>query len=124
MEFSELVKVRRSVRSYQASPIPEADIREIIACAQLAPSWKNSQTGRYYIALSEEAIAAVMESLPGFNRNSSKNAAYIVTSFKKGQSGAGSPEEDYWGAYDLGLQNAYLILKASGSSRVQNMGNP
>ena len=113
MELSELVKIRRSVRSYSEERISESKIRQIIACAQLSPSWKNTQTGRYYVALSDEAIETVMNCLPDFNQNSSKNAAYIISSYQKGLSGAGSDEGDLWGAYDLGLQNAYLLLKAS-----------
>ena len=113
MELSKLVEIRRSVRAYKEAKVDKADVEAIIKCGQLAASWKNSQTGRYYVALSDEAIEEVFESLPDFNQNSSKNAAYIISTFKKGLSGAGSQEGDLWGAYDLGLQNAYLMLKAS-----------
>ena len=113
MEFSELVLKRRSVRAYREAEVKEEDVRKMIETAVYAPSWKNSETGRYYVALSEEAKAEVFADLPGFNQNSTKNAAYIVSAYKKGLSGAGSPEADLWGAYDLGAQNAYLLLKAS-----------
>lgn len=113
MEFEKLLELRRSVRAYREEKVSEDDIREIIRCAQEAASWKNSQTGRYYVSLSDEAINEVFEDLPDFNRNSSKNASYIVATFKKGISGSGSEEADLWGAYDLGLQNSYLMLKAS-----------
>lgn len=119
MDFQELIQARRSVRSYDAEKkVTKEQIEEIIKAAQLAPSWKNSQTGRYYAAVSEEKIAQIREALPAFNQNSSKGAALIVTTFVKGISGFadGMPMNeigDEWGAYDLGLQNAYLILKAS-----------
>lgn len=120
MEFKELLEKRRSVRSYKKTEIKKEDILDIINAALLAPSWKNSETGRYYVALSEEAIKEIYESLPLFNKNSSKNAAYIVATYKKGVSGStiapnvfADDLKDAWGAYDLGLQNAYLILKAS-----------
>ena len=118
MELNELMKIRRSCRSYAEAKVCEEDIKEMIKAAQQAPSWKNSQTGRYYVALSDEAIESVFNSLPGFNQNSSKNAAYIVTSFVpkiSGGTGEGkmSEEGDIWGGYDLGLQNAYMLLKAS-----------
>ena len=109
MEFNELVKERRSCRSYKESEVKKEDIEEIIKCTLMAPSWKNSETGRYYVALSQETIKEVYECLPSFNKDSSKNAAYIIATFKKGESGNG---DDMWGAYDLGLQNSYLILKA------------
>lgn len=113
MELDRLVQIRRSIRAYDETRISEEEVRQIIRCAQLAPSWKNSQTGRYYVAVSDEAVRTVHESLPGFNQKSSANAAYIVSAFKTGISGVEGEEKDLWGAYDLGLQNAYLLLKAS-----------
>lgn len=117
MEFNELVKNRRSCRKYQESSITEDEIKQIIECGLMAPSWKNSETGRYYVATTKEAVQEVYDCLPDFNQNSTKNAcAYIVATFKKGISGydvnGNTTEGDVWGAYDLGLQNSYLLLKA------------
>ncbi|MBO5560299.1 MAG: nitroreductase family protein [Firmicutes bacterium] len=120
MEFSKLIEERRSVRKYKSGvEITKAEIEEILKAAQQAPSWKNSQTGRYYIALSPEAVSAVSAALPSFNQNNSANAAaLIVTAFEMKNAGFmpdGSQVNelgDQWGAYDLGLQNSYFILKA------------
>lgn len=109
MEFSELIKARRSCRKFAQAPVLKEDIEKIIEATVLAPSWKNSETGRYYVSLDSKAIEEVYETLPDFNKTSSKNAAYIVCTYKKGISGNGN---DAWGAYDLGLQNSYMILKA------------
>ncbi|MBR3228470.1 MAG: nitroreductase family protein [Erysipelotrichaceae bacterium] len=120
MEFTKLVQERRSVRSYREAEVSKEDIEEMVRTALFAASWKNTETGRYYVALSKEAVDAVRDALPDFNRNSTENAAYIVASFKKGESGwsntiNGFTDElrDSWGAYDLGLQNSYLMLKAT-----------
>ncbi len=120
MELMQAVNERRSIRNYKEGiGITEDQLKELIACAQLAPSWKNSQTGRYYVALSEEAKAKVYAALPEFNSNSSKNAsALIVTTFEMKRAGfdrEGNPDNelgDQWGAYDLGLQNENLLLRA------------
>ena len=109
MDFTKLVEERRSCRSFTNEPVSKTDIEEIIKCALMAPSWRNSETGRYYVAIDQDAINEVYECLPDFNQKSSKNAAYIIATFKKGISGDG---DDNWGSYDLGLQNSYLILKA------------
>ena len=66
---------------------------------------------------SPEAQAKIRACLPAFNQRSSDHAALIVTAYVKDVSGftAGQPDNELgnqWGAYDLGLQNAYLILKA------------
>ncbi|MBQ1392550.1 MAG: nitroreductase family protein [Lachnospiraceae bacterium] len=121
MDFTELVASRRSIRAYKADkPVDNATVSEIIQFAQQAPSWKNSQTGRYYVVTSPEKLTEVKEkTLPDFNRNNCKNApALIITTFVKSRSGFerdGSPTNelgDEWGAYDLGLQNQLVILKA------------
>lgn len=109
MEFTKLVEERRSCRKYAEVAVKKEDIQEIIKCALMAPSWKNSETGRYYVAIEKETIEQVYNLLPDFNKVASKNAAYIIATYKKGISGNG---DDAWGAYDLGLQNSYLILKA------------
>ncbi len=121
MEFQEVVLSRRSIRSYKEGvKVTEAEMKEMIACAQQAPSWKNSQTGRYYVATSETAMAKIAaEALPEFNAANCRNAsALIVTTFEKTRAGftregvAENELGDEWGAYDLGLQNALLVLKA------------
>lgn len=121
MEFQELIQARRSVRSYEEGvTIDKADIEAMIACAQEAPSWKNSQVARYYAVVSPEKVASVRaNTLPEFNQNSCTNApALIVTTFVKNRSGFerdGSATNEIgneWGAYDLGMQNMLLTLKA------------
>jgi len=120
MEFTSLTEERRSVRSYDASKkVSEEQIAEIIKAAQLAPTWKNFQPGRYYAVLSDEAVARVSEAgLPPFNQKNCSGAALIITTFVKDRSGfsKGVPDNELgnmWGAYDLGLQNAYMVLKAT-----------
>ena len=134
MELSQVTAERRSIRDFKEGMSINADqIREMVACAQLAPSWKNSQTGRYYefeiflLRMNQkdsdmllERIAEINEkALPAFNVNSSKNAcALVITTFEMKRAGfdrEGNPDNelgDQWGAYDLGLQNQNFLLKA------------
>ena len=121
MEFKELIKRRRSVRSLQAGrTIDKETIEEILRDTQMAPSYRNSQTGRYYVVCDPEKMAKISNDLlPERNRLGSRNTcAYIVTTFVKGIAGftngaADNELGDEWGAYDLGLQNAYFVLSAS-----------
>ena len=92
MEFSTLIESRRSIRDYKkASAISKEDVLAMIYAAQQAPSWKNSQTGRYYAVIIEKGIEDLRNNcLPGFNFERTQNAlAYIVVAFKKGISGFG-----------------------------------
>lgn len=121
MELSKVIESRRSIRAYKAgAEVERAAVEEIIAAALEAPSWKNSETGRYYIAISPEKPEEVKNALPAFNQNNVKNApVLIVTAFERSVAGfdrdgnAVNEAGDKWGAYDLGLQNENLLLKAS-----------
>ena len=50
MDLQTCMEQRRSVRKYTNKPVPRELIREMIQAAILAPSWKNSQVSRYYVA--------------------------------------------------------------------------
>lgn len=122
MNFQETLEKRRSVRNYIADKEIDKDtINKLIQAASLAPSWKNSQTGRYYCVMSKDMLIKFRETcLPEFNTNNTINAsAYIVTTFVKDRAGfdrtSGMPVNkagNGWGFYDLGLQNENLVLKA------------
>lgn len=120
MELKESAETRRSIRAYKSRPVEREKVEEIICFLQNAPSWKNSQTGRYYIIMSPDKVSQVKEKcLPDFNRNNCKDApVLIVTAFEKAHSGFDKDKNpvneigDKWGAYDLGLQNQLLMLKA------------
>lgn len=121
MEFSRLIEERRSIRDYQRGvSVSREEIEQMIYAAQQAPSWKNSQSGRYYAVISKDAAETLRTTcLPSFNCDRTIGAAaYIVTTFKEknaGFSADGTPTDSLgngWGAYDLGLQNENFLLKA------------
>ena len=117
MEFQELITARRSIRKYEAG-IGHDDLAAILRAAQQAPSWKNQQTSRAYAVETPETLEDLRSAaLPSFNRNSSANAVLVVTTFVRDTVGFadGVPANEIgngWGAYDLGLHDAYLILAA------------
>lgn len=121
MEFAQLLESRRSIRNFKPGmKISEDQVKVIIDAAIQAPSWKNAQTSRYYVAISEDKMNFIKnQSLPEFNANSCNNAvAIIIAAYETKRAGFerdGSPTNelgDKWGVYDLGLQNENLVLKA------------
>ena len=117
--FDEIVATRRSVRDYkEGTTISAAQVRDLIATAIEAPSWANSQTTRYYVAMDPEKVAAVKELVGAGNARNTANApVMIVSTFVKDQSGFGRANQvneicNGWGAYDNGVSNAFFILKA------------
>lgn len=116
--FDEVLKSRRSIRSYDPSKkISEAEVRTLLTAAQEAPSWANQQPTKYYVAISQEKLEAV-QNLVGGNKDRIKDApVLIVSTYERGKSGffQGNPSNevgDGWGAYDNGLSNCYLVLQA------------
>ncbi|MBO7685541.1 MAG: nitroreductase family protein [Kiritimatiellae bacterium] len=117
--FNELIEARRSVRKYAKAEISKDEMAKIVEEALNAPSWKNTETTRYYVAIGDDVKAKIWsDALPGFNAASSANAAALVAvAFVPGQSGymGDTPANELgemWGAYDCGLATSYFILAA------------
>ena len=122
MEFQTLIENRRSVRKYSPNTdITKKQIQQLIKAALEAPSWKNTETGRYYCVLSEDMKQKLRKECLCYANNDIKteHAALIVTTFVHNRAGFqkdGTPDNEIgngWGCYDLGLQNENLILKAA-----------
>ncbi len=88
MELTKAIYERRSIRKYKNAEITENEIMEIIKAGQMAPSWKNSQTARFFVAHSSKARAEIINCLAEFNKERASQAScIIVTAIKKGISG-------------------------------------
>ena len=119
MEFQNLIEKRRSVRKYvERNTVTKDEILSMIKAAQEAPSWKNSQTGRYYCIMDEKNVEQFRrECLPEMNAGKCENAVLLVSTFVHNRAGFqkdGTADNEIgngWGCYDLGLQNENLILK-------------
>ena len=116
--LDEVFASRRSIRAYEAGKtISEAEVRELLTATQNAPSWANQQPSKYYVAIGAEKREAVLELIGGNKERVINAPVFLVSTFEKGKSGffRGNPLDatgDFWGAYDNGLSNAYLVLKA------------
>ncbi len=53
MEFSELIKHRKSIRGYQQKPVPRAVIEDIIEVAKWSPSSMNTQPWHVHVVTGE-----------------------------------------------------------------------
>jgi len=54
MEFYEVIRTRRSVRSYRPDPIPDDVLRRVLEAARIAPSGSNRQPWRFIVVKDEE----------------------------------------------------------------------
>jgi len=67
MEAFECIETRRSIRKFEDRPIDRSTITRLVAEAQLAPTWKNSQTTRFAAFTDKSLLEDVCQALPGFN---------------------------------------------------------
>ena len=116
--FADVLTSRRSVRSYDPDKkISEAEVRTLLAASQDAPSWANQEPTKYYVAIGDEKRQALLEMIGGNKDRVAGAPVLIVSTFEMQKSGffRGQPANDvgdFWGAYDNGLANAYLVLQA------------
>ena len=94
MEYSKVIQSRRSIRKFKQKKVDIETIKEIVNDAREAPSWKNSQTSRYYICYSLSFIQKIREALGEVNRHKINDAG------------------NGWGYYDNGLSTMILQLSA------------
>lgn len=118
MELLNAIYERRSIRKYAKVQIPLDHIEKMVRSAQMAPSWKNSQTARFYVAHTEKAIEEMRDCLASFNKERTENVgAFIVTTVKKGISGYVNGEPTHLGngfeCFDNGLSVQNLLLTAT-----------
>lgn len=121
MELDEVLNKRKSIRrQYLSKEVDDNVIRQVIEAAILAPSWKNSQVTRYYIAKSKEALQQVKNALPEFNQENVGQAPVLIVSTivlnRSGYNKDGTPTNELgngWGYYDCGMHNMNLLLKAT-----------
>ena len=119
MELTNAIYGRRSIRKYAEKEITKEEIEELIKAAQMAPSWKNSQTARFFVAHSKEYKEKMIDALPSFNKDRARYAScVIVTAIVKGISGYNADGEaithlgNGFECFDNGLAVENICLKA------------
>lgn len=114
MDFLELVKRRRSLRSYQDKPVEPEKLDYVLECARLAPSWKNLQCWRFIVvedAGGRQALAdSMMETNPG--RKALLQAPLVVVLCAVPAESEVWENKDYM-MLDVGLAMEHLILAAT-----------
>lgn len=67
METLKCIETRRSIRKFEDRPIELELIEKLTSEAQLAPTWKNSQTTRFTAVTDKKVLGDICEALPSFN---------------------------------------------------------
>ncbi|MEM3466786.1 MAG: nitroreductase family protein, partial [Candidatus Jordarchaeales archaeon] len=54
MDFYEVVRTRRSIRSYKPDPVPDEVLKRVLDAARIAPSGSNRQPWRFIVVKNED----------------------------------------------------------------------
>jgi len=122
MEAVAAITERRSVRRFANNEVSRDLIREIVDVARFYPSWKNSQSARFYIVDDKDKKAKIAtEATLGLGHNEkiiSGCPALLVLTIKKGLSGTGANGEyvtsknESWEVFDSGIAAQTFCLAA------------
>jgi len=113
MDFYELVKARRSIRSFKSDPVDEDLLKRVLEAARLAPSWKNLQCWRFIVVCGEESKTGILAAIPDTNPGKKAIAAApvaIVLCADPRASGVMGDRHYY--LVDSGIAMEHLILAA------------
>ena len=122
MELIKGIKERRSTRKFKDKPVTEEEIREIVATAAYAPSWKNTQTSRYMAVVNPEKKQEIADTcvmgFAGNRRIISQVPVLIVETTVNERSGYerdgsfSTSKGTHWQSYDAGLAGEAFCLAA------------
>ncbi len=120
MEFSELIRQRQSVRSYQKRPVERALLDKLVEAVRLAPSASNSQPWKLILVdepeLREQVARATFSAVLAFNKFAVEAPAIAVFVVERAglvtQVGAAIKRRPF-SLIDIGIAAAHFCLQAA-----------
>lgn len=122
MEVIDAVLTRRSIRRFKEEKVPRETIEKIAAAAAYAPSWKNTQTVRYYVVEDDAVKTDIARNHTmgfAYNTGTIEHAPQIVAvTSVKGKSGAveegkfTTAQKENWALFDAGAACQTFCLAA------------
>jgi len=111
MEFYEVIRTRRSIRSYKADHVPEASLRRVLEAARIAPSGSNRQPWRFYVVKTPEKKRRVVQACGGQTWIDQAPVVIVATGWKV-PSNRGGYIGDISFVMDISIAFTHLILAA------------
>ncbi len=120
MDFSELIKVRQSVRNYSDKAVEKEKIEKCLEAARLAPSASNSQPWKYIVVDEEElknkVAKATYDKIIRFNKFTIQAPVIIVVVIEKPKlitQIGGKIKHREFPLIDLGISAEHFCLQAA-----------
>ena len=111
MDFYEVIRTRRSVRSYKNKPIPKEVLNRVLETARIAPSGSNRQPWKF-ILVTDEALKQKMISACKNQTFVAEAPVIIVACGKKIPSNRGGYMGEMSMLVDVSIAFTHLILAA------------
>lgn len=114
MELFEVIKKRRSIRSYKKQELPQEIVNQIVDAARLAPSAGNSQSWAFVIVKKEEAKLALAQA--AFGQRWLGGAAIVIVvcaDLKRAEESYGQRGKILYAIQDTSAAIENILLAAS-----------
>jgi nitroreductase len=108
LEYTAVIKKRRSVRKYKATPVADEAIKSVLEAARLAPSWANRQCWQFVVVTDR----TIKEKLAGEERKWISEAPVIIVACADPEKSGRKPGMDYY-TLDIGISMEHLVLAAT-----------
>jgi nitroreductase len=113
MEFNDVVRQRRSLRSFAPVEISDSLVRDLAWVAALAPSCSNKQPWRFVFVRSPEMLQKLLATLAPGNAQWSAQASLMTVVWSQADLDCRTPDgRDYY-QFDTGMASAFLMLAAT-----------
>ena len=111
MEFYDVIRTRRSIRSYNKDPVPEDALERILDAARIAPSGHNRQKWKYYVVRDPRKLEELAEACGGQSWIAQAPMAIVSTGWRVGFNRGGYMGEMSF-IMDVAISFTHLILAA------------
>lgn len=108
MEYTDLIKKRRSIRRYKPEPISDQNLKTVLEAARLAPSSGNRQCWRYIVVTDQNIKTRLAE----VGEKWVSEAPVIIVACADPEASGHKPGIDYF-LVDIGISFEHLILAAA-----------
>jgi nitroreductase len=119
MKFDQILRRRRSIRSFDSRPVTEKDVISMVEAARLAPSACNSQTWRFVTVTRREIIRKICHEAmrPVIPNRWLEQAPLVFVGCSQldviaNRIGSGVTGIEYY-QIDLGIAMEHMVLKAT-----------